>query len=93
MFKPDKYLAKENLQDGLHYRGCCRNTSVARWCRVNEYLTFFVYWRTKFGDRFLEEIAHPDDDPHYDVFYAIEVTEPTEEYVVSDEIIREYYSA
>jgi hypothetical protein len=27
-----------------------------------------VYWRRKFGDKFTEEINHPEDDDGYDLF-------------------------
>jgi hypothetical protein len=58
-------IPKNELIVGQYYRGRCRNAEVARWngkC--------FLYWRYKFGDYFLDEIRHPEDDKHYDVFYA-----------------------
>ena len=61
-------LAKAQLVHGEYYSGKCRNTSIARW---NAEAGCFMYWRSKFGMRFLEEIYHPDDDPHYDVFHAV----------------------
>jgi hypothetical protein len=58
-------IPKNKLIVGQYYRGGCRNAEVARWNGK-----YFLYWRYKFGDCFLEEICHPEDDKHYDVFYA-----------------------
>lgn len=56
-------MKKEDLEIGAYYKGNCRNASEARWNgRV------FVYWRTKFGETFLEEIEHPEDDRGFDLF-------------------------
>ena len=69
-------LAKAQLVHGEYYQGRCRNSSIARW---NAETNRFMYWRSKFGMRFLEEIYHPDDDPHYDVFCAVShVENPSE---------------
>lgn len=65
---PDKYLRKEQLEHGEYYAGTCRNASVARWDGKKE---TFTHWRTKFGATFLEEIKHPEDEFHYDVFYPM----------------------
>lgn len=64
----DRYqpkIAKQDLVHGAYYEGRCRNATVARWNAERE---CFVHWRTKFGQRFIEEIRHPEDDQHYDVF-------------------------
>lgn len=64
----DRYVAKIpkiDLEHGAYYSGHCRNASVARWDANNN---CFVYWRKKFGHTFKEEIRHPEDDKHFDVF-------------------------
>lgn len=65
--KPMHCIPKAELVDGAYYVGQCRNATLARWCANREE---FVHWRTKFGNRYLECIKHPDDEQHYDVFYA-----------------------
>lgn len=60
-------IAKKDLIDGAYYEGECRNANVARWNGKQE---VFIHWRTKWGQKFLEEIKHPDDEKHYDVFIA-----------------------
>jgi hypothetical protein len=60
-------IAKKDLIEGAYYKGHCRNAYIARWNG-----TVFIYWRTKFGQKFLEEICHPEDDNIYDVFVAEE---------------------
>lgn len=59
-------VPKHLLEDGAYYVGKCRNASWARW---NKDKDCFVHWRTKFKQRFLETIKHPDDDFTHDVFY------------------------
>jgi hypothetical protein len=58
-------IAKADLEHGAYYAGRCRNANEARW---DANIQRFVHWRTKFGHRFLEEICHPEDDKHFDVF-------------------------
>ena len=58
-------IAKKDLVHGAYYQGTCRNASVARWNGERE---VFVYWRYKFGEYFLDEVKHPEDDNIYDVF-------------------------
>ena len=60
-------IKKDELKHGHYYQGHCRNASIARWDAVRQ---FFLYRRHKFGDTFLEEICHPDDEKVYDVFLA-----------------------
>lgn len=62
-------ITKSALVHGKYYWGHCRNASTARW---NAETQRFVYWRHKFGDRYAEEICHPDDDDRYDVFTPTE---------------------
>ena len=69
-------LRKEALIDGYYYRGWCRNAKVARWDAASG---AFQHVREKFGSRFLETIKHPQDELYFDVFIALEVTEPSEE--------------
>lgn len=61
-----KLVPKKDLEHGAYYMGKCRNASWARW---NQEKDCFVHWRTKFKQRFLETIKHPDDDFVHDVFY------------------------
>ena len=63
----DPAIKKEDLVVGAYYQGRCRNASIARWDGE-----VFLYWRSKFGNVFLEEIHCPEDDPHFDVFVAEE---------------------
>jgi hypothetical protein len=71
-------IEKKDLIDGAYYQGDCRNASVARWdAKTN----LFYHWRTKFGSRFIEEISHPDDEPHYDVFISEKIIENPEEVI------------
>lgn len=58
-------IAKVDLEHGAYYVGHCRNASEARW---DENKQCFIHWRTKFGSKFLEEIKHPEDEKHFDVF-------------------------
>lgn len=66
-------LRKETLEHGAYYRGTCRNAELARWHGPAQR---FVHWRAKFGQRFLEAIRHPVDEPHFDVFLAVEKVAP-----------------
>ena len=76
-------LRKETLEDGAYYEGFCRNASVARW---NARLQCFLYIRTKFNERFVEEIRHPADERHYDVFaVTAKVDDPPEAARVREE--------
>ena len=70
-----KYIPKADLQDGAYYNGHCRNASIARWFASENQ---FVYWRTKFGDRFTETINHPEDDNGFDLFYPERLVEDYE---------------
>lgn len=66
-------LPKGVLVHGAYYDGLCRNATVARWhARIGR----FVHWRLKFGRTFLETIAHPEDDRHFDVFRPLARMEP-----------------
>lgn len=58
-------LSKAELIDGEYYVGKCRNSTVARW---DGQLQKFFHWRIKFGHHFIEEIRHPEDEAHFDVF-------------------------
>lgn len=70
----DGLLRKETLEHGRYYAGRCRNVRIARWHAGAQ---VFVYIREKFGHRFPEEIRHPEDERHYDVFLAVEALEDT----------------
>lgn len=71
-------IKKEDLIHGAYYYGRCRNAEIARW---NADIQKFLYWRTKFGHTFLEEIRCPEDDNRFDVFIAETITN------IPDEII------
>jgi hypothetical protein len=75
-------LRKDQLQHGTYYEGRCRNASVARW---HAGFQCFVHWRTKFGQRYLERIRHPEDERSYDVFLVQRLTEPLEVDVIPDD--------
>lgn len=68
--KQEKIIPKEELEVGKYYYGACRNATVARWDGIR-----FWYWREKFGQRFLEDIACPEDDTYFDVFRAYGIFE------------------
>jgi hypothetical protein len=48
------------------YVGDCRNAVVAQWIADKNH---FIYIRHKFGNAFVEEINHFEDDNGYDIFY------------------------
>ncbi len=66
-------IAKADLMHGAYYYGRCRNASIARW---NADTQRFVYWRNKFGHKFVEEICHPEDDQVFDVFVVEKEIDP-----------------
>ena len=63
-------IPKDQLIKGTYYSGRCRNATVARWNGEK-----FIHWRTKFGEKFLEEISCPEDDDQFDVFVANKVVD------------------
>ena len=63
----------KDLQEGKYYYGTCRNARVARWDGK-----VFTYIRSKFGERFPEDINHPENDDGYDLFFPVGECEPTE---------------
>lgn len=68
----NKLIPENELVHGTYYYGHCRNGSTARWDANNK---VFIYWRHKFGDRFLETICHPERDKEFDVFFPYEVVD------------------
>jgi hypothetical protein len=66
-------LAKNQLEHGAYYVGECRNSRVARW---NSEKQKFVYWRTKLGETFIEEIKHQEDETKWDSFAPKEKIDP-----------------
>lgn len=66
-FKIANYLGlmviKKNLKKNSFYAGSCRNARFALWDGSK-----FVYARSKFGSKFLEDIRCPEDDDGFDVF-------------------------
>jgi hypothetical protein len=77
-------IAKADLVHGVYYRGHCRNASIARW---DENHQCFIHWRSKFGERFLEEIQHPEDQEYFDAFIVQERIENPEETIPVLELI------
>jgi hypothetical protein len=63
--RAEAMIAKADLLHGVYYTGTCRNATVARWNAEDQR---FYHWRTKFADRFVETIRHPDDEAQFDVF-------------------------
>ena len=68
-----KHIPKKDLITGRYYKGTCRNAHEARWDG-----TIFIHWRTKFCYTYAERICCPEDDDHYDVFYATELQDTPE---------------
>ena len=62
-------IPKADLVHGEYYYGHCRNANTARW---NAETNKFYYWRNKFGQRFVEDINHPEDDDGFDLFLCHE---------------------
>lgn len=56
----------QQLEVGKIYIGFCRNASEAIW-QGNK----FVYKRTKWGNTYVEEINHFQNDDGYDVFVPV----------------------
>lgn len=65
----DGMIRKEDLKDGVSYKGHCRNASVAVWHAEKGR---FTYQREKFGSVFPEDINHPADDNGFDLFTPYE---------------------
>jgi hypothetical protein len=63
-------IPKCDLIVGTTYLGHCRNASEAIWTGE-----CFNYERTKFGDKFREDIVCPEDDVGYDIFVAVGIKE------------------
>ena len=83
-YKPK--ITKNELVHGAYYYGRCRNATIARW---DESIQKFVYWRNKFGHKFVEEICHPEDDEFFDVFVVEkEIDPPTAKIPLKEEMKR-----
>jgi len=76
-------LRKEVLQHGAYYSGRCRNASIARWHAGAQR---FVHWRTKFGERFLEKIRHPADEPEFDSFRVRKIVDTPGDDAIPDDL-------
>lgn len=59
-------IAKKDLIINKTYEGSCRNSSEAIWDGEK-----FIYERFKFGQKYLEEINHFEDDDGYDIFIPL----------------------
>jgi len=62
-------IPKDQLKNGMYYKGSCRNARIAMWDSRNQN---FVHLRTKFTSIFSETINHPEDDTGFDVFIPVE---------------------
>lgn len=63
-------IAKKDLVVGGVYEGSCRNTNRAIWDGKH-----FVYFRSKFGYRFIDSLNHFEDDNGFDLFVPIKFIE------------------
>lgn len=68
-------LRKNDLEPNTYYHGHSRSTDLAKWCAE---LNAFVYLQQEFGQVFIEEIRHVEDEPQFDVFLAT-VAVPTDQ--------------
>lgn len=68
-------IMKQDLQDNYMYFGHCRNATVAVWHADKN---VFTYLRHKFGDEYLEDINHFEDDDGYDVFVPTKLVKKVE---------------
>lgn len=82
MYQPKMYIPKSELVHGEYYSGSCRNSSIARWSATRN---IFLYMRSKFGDYFVDEIDHPEDNRGYDLFYPTAIAVPETNQIVQDE--------
>jgi hypothetical protein len=67
-------IPKEDLKDGGYYLGEHRRATVARW---NGERGVFEYCRWKFGNRFIDQCNHFEDDDDFALF--VPISEATEE--------------
>lgn len=75
-------LRKTELEHGRYYRGTCRNAQVARWHAGAQK---FVYMYREYGVLTVDAIRHAADEARYDVFLAVEETEPSTQQLVPDD--------
>ena len=61
-------IPKNELVIDKEYVGNCRNSGKATWKGDH-----FEYLRYKFGNCYLDEINHYEDDDGYDMFVPVEV--------------------
>jgi hypothetical protein len=61
-------IPKCDLIDGEFYLGDHRRATVAKW---NADLQEFEYWRCKFGQRYIDQCNHFEDDDGYALFVPI----------------------
>ena len=61
-------IPKNELIEGKEYFGNCRNSYKAIWKGDH-----FEYRRYKFGEYYIDEINHYEDDDGYDVFVPVEI--------------------
>lgn len=72
-------IPKSKLIEGKTYLGSCRNTNKAIWNG-----SCFEYDRFKFGETYLDQVNHFEDDDGYDLFIPIQ-----EEYLTTWELCPE----
>ena len=85
-----KHIKRKDLHPDTCYVGECRNATLAYWDGEE-----FLHFRYKWGERFIEEIKHPEDEAHYDVFYpqvaAADYAPATKELIDAVDRYREGY--
>lgn len=75
-YKNRTFIPMKELEDGCFYKGICRNATVAKW---NEEEQKFIYLRSKFGSKFLEDIKPIELDDGFDLFIPHEKTKINKE--------------
>ena len=74
----DGMLRKEQLQDGVYYKGISRNTKIAKWSSKDN----CFFYIDEIGC--IENVCHPEDDNSYDLFIPISKTEPNDDEKLED---------
>ena len=68
-------IPKNKLINGQIYIGNHRNTTIGKW---NKEKNVFEYYRTKFGQRFIDICNHFEDDDGYALFVPIKLGNDTD---------------
>lgn len=81
------FIPKNKLKDKTLYTGNCRNSETAYWQAEKG---CFTYLRTKFSDKFLEDINTVENDDGYDLFIPhteLKREENEEEYSIIEKLL------